>query len=185
MESEDLESFRQRWQQELQQRRDSRNGNVSTITNLQGITSKSVENSSSSLYTLEGEPSVPRNEAISPEKNETVGSVSSLIESYRNMTLWLLPLNPREQIHVTKLPNELIIDILKQLILIGDVNSIENGFALVCKKFFLLSREISLWRLLCEKTYCENVDDGIFLKNLVQECGSVYGNDWRRMYIET
>src|SRR5436189_4700508 len=101
------------------------------------------------------------------------------------MTLDLLPLNPNKIIHISKLPNELIIYILKQLILTGDVNSLENGFALVCKRFFLLSRDISLWRLLCERVYCENVNfNRKELNDLVQICVHAHENDWRRMYIE-
>src|SRR5436853_7451884 len=123
----DLGSFRQQWQQELLQH-----------SRIREDTTNLVEESSSL------------------KENENDGTISFLINSFRNMTLDLLPLNPNKIIHISKLPNELIIYILKQLILTGDVNSLENGFALVCKRFFLLSRDISLWRLLCERIYCEN-----------------------------
>jgi hypothetical protein len=165
----DLESFRQKWQQEIlqkrQQNQDLKDVNVSIITN---ITSD-----------LENSTLIPLIEEPKPSNN--YGSISLLINSFRNTILDLLPLNPNKKIHISKLPNELIICILKQLILTGDVNSLENGFALVCKKFFLLSRDSSIWHLLCEKIYCNNVDNH---KELVQICVNVHGNDWRRMYIE-
>ena len=152
----DLGSFRQQWQQELLQH-----------SRIREDTTNLVEESSSL------------------KENGKDGTISFLINSFRNMTLDLLPLNPNKIIHISKLPNELIIYILKQLILTGDVNSLENGFALVCKRFFLLSRDISLWRLLCERVYCENVNfNRKELNDLVQICVHAHENDWRRMYIE-
>lgn len=163
----DLENFRQQWQQEIlqqkQQKRDLKEVNVSIITN------KFQDTSNLGNSTLITE--------IEESKND--GSISFLINSFRNMTLDLLPLNPTKKIHISKLPNELIICILKQLILTGDVNSLENGFALVCKKFFLLSRDNSIWHLLCERIY--NVDNH---KELIQICVNTHENDWRKMYIE-
>ncbi|CAB5183345.1 hypothetical protein RhiirA1_437376 [Rhizophagus irregularis] len=161
----DLENFRQQWQQEIlqqgQQNQDLKDVNVSIITNKQKDT-----------INLENSTLIP---LIEESKND------GLINSFRNTILDLLPLNPTKKIHISKLPNELIICILKQLILTGDVNSLENGFALVCKKFFLLSRDSSIWHLLCEKFYCNNVNNH---KELIQICVNAHGNDWRRMYIE-
>ncbi|PKY56730.1 hypothetical protein RhiirA4_508045 [Rhizophagus irregularis] len=161
----DLENFRQQWQQEIlqqgQQNQDLKDVNVSIITNKQKDT-----------INLENSTLIP---LIEESKND------GLINSFRNTILDLLPLNPIKKIHISKLPNELIICILKQLILTGDVNSLENGFALVCKKFFLLSRDSSIWHLLCEKFYCNNVNNH---KELIQLCVNAHGNDLRRMYIE-
>lgn len=167
----DLENFRQQWQQEIlqqKQEQDLKDVNVSIITNKHKDTTN-----------LENSMLIPLIEESESSKND--GSITLLINSFRNTILDLLPLNPTKKIHISKLPNELIICILKQLILTGDVNSLENGFALVCKKFFLLSRDSSIWHLLCEKFYCNNVDNH---KELVQICVNAHGNDWRRMYIE-
>ncbi|RIA91480.1 hypothetical protein C1645_875394 [Glomus cerebriforme] len=176
-----LEDFRKQWQQEiLQQRQDLGNVNVSIITNLQ-------DNSNSIHLKKDDDSLIPiiEKDSINSLKDiENDGSISFLINSFRNMTLDLLPLNPIKKIHISTLPNELIIHILKQLILNGNVNSLENGFALVCKKFFLLSREISLWHLLCIKVYCNNMNNVNNHKELIQICMNTYGNDWRRMYIE-
>ncbi|CAI2183404.1 9136_t:CDS:1 [Funneliformis geosporum] len=177
MESEDIERFRQQWRQEILQGQESRNDNVSNV--------QVVEDS---LKPLEKEPLTimisEESISISSKKDENNEAITLLIDSFRSMTLCFLPLNPRKKIHISKLPNELIIYILEQLIFIGGMNSMEIGFALVCKKFFLLSRETSLWRLLCEKTYCDNANDRKVTNKLMQECLTAYGGDWRRMYIE-
>ncbi|GES82728.1 F-box protein 9 [Rhizophagus clarus] len=166
----DLESFRQQWQQEILQQRQQKQ--VLKEDNVSIITNKIQDASNLGNSTL-----IPVIEESNLSKND--GSISFLINSFCNMTFDLLPLNPTKKIHISKLPNELLICILKQLILAGDVNSLENGFALVCKKFFLLSRDSSIWHLLCERIY--NVDNH---KELVKMCVNTHGNDWRRMYIE-
>ncbi|CAG8726206.1 7112_t:CDS:2, partial [Acaulospora colombiana] len=57
-------------------------------------------------------------------------------------------------------------------------------FGLACKKFWVLSREVSLWRYLCQKAYWD-VSLTLGTSNLLQEeYVSFYDNDWRRMYIE-
>ncbi|CAG8727608.1 10279_t:CDS:2, partial [Acaulospora morrowiae] len=119
----------------------------------------------------------------SPENYKDTDQIETLLNSFRNMKLVYEPLNPNRAVHIAKLPNELVIHILKQLIVTGDVNSLEK-FGIVCKKFWILSREVSLWKFLCQKAYRDlNLSFGT--SNLLQgEYIKLYNNDWRRMYIE-
>ncbi|CAB5361549.1 unnamed protein product [Rhizophagus irregularis] len=111
-------------------------------------------------------------------------SIFNLINSFRDLQLDLLPLKPNKEVYIAKLPNELIVCILHQLIIRGDVTSLER-FALTCKKFFLLSREISLWRYLCEKAYRDNSLPLAVSNVLIEEYVKLYyHSDWKRMYIE-
>jgi F-box protein 9 len=117
-------------------------------------------------------------------KEEDNNNISNLINSFQNLQLDLLPLNPNKDVHIAKLPNELIVCILHQLIIRGDVTSLER-FALACKKFFLLSREVSSWRYLCEKAYRDNNLSLAASNTLMEEYVKLYyHNDWRTMYIE-
>ncbi|CAG8548149.1 208_t:CDS:2 [Funneliformis caledonium] len=120
----------------------------------------------------------------SAPKSKEDNNISNLITSFRNLQLGLLPLNPNKRIDIAKLPNELIVCILHQLIARGDVTSLER-FALACKKFFLLSREVSLWRYLCEKAYRNNYLSLDASNSLLEEYVKLYyHSDWRKMYIE-
>ncbi|RIA95548.1 hypothetical protein C1645_471063 [Glomus cerebriforme] len=111
-------------------------------------------------------------------------NIFSLINSFRDLQLDLLPLKPNKEVPISKLPNELIVCILHQLIIRGDVTSLER-FALACKKFFLLSRETSLWRNLCEKTYRDKNLSLAASNALMEEYVKLYyHNDWKKMYIE-
>jgi len=110
--------------------------------------------------------------------------ISNLINSFQDLQLDLLPLKPNKEVHIANLPNELIVCILHQLIIRGDVISLER-FALACKKFFLLSREVSSWRYLCEKAYRNNKLSLPASNILMEEYVKLYyHNDWRKMYIE-
>ncbi|CAG8726603.1 16833_t:CDS:2, partial [Acaulospora morrowiae] len=121
--------------------------------------------------------------ATSSQHDKDADQIVALLNSFRNMKLVYEPLNPDRPVHIAKLPNELVIHILKQLIITGDVNSLEK-FGIVCKKFWILSREVSLWKFLCQKAYRDlNLSFGT--SNLLQgEYIKLYNNDWRRMYIE-
>ncbi|CAG8684086.1 6000_t:CDS:1 [Cetraspora pellucida] len=118
------------------------------------------------------------------KRQDDKDQLTTLIDSFKDMQLTLEPLIPYNPIYIAKLPNESIICILKQLVMVGDVTSLEI-FGLVCKKFLLLSREPSLWRYLCEKVYrYTNLECNESNKLLAKDVEFLYANDWRRMYIE-
>ncbi|CAG8679704.1 11953_t:CDS:2, partial [Ambispora leptoticha] len=103
-----------------------------------------------------------------------------LVESLRDQILDYEPLDPNKNIPIAKLPNELVLCILKQLLLLN-VASI-GTFSLVCKKFLLLSRENSIWRFACLRAFRMDLRDAIYI--LQRDVMKKYGNDWRRMFIE-
>ncbi|CAG8726625.1 6656_t:CDS:2, partial [Gigaspora margarita] len=120
----------------------------------------------------------------SKKHDEEEDQLTTLIESFRDMQLTLEPLIPYNPVHIAKLPNESIISILEQMVMVGDITSLER-FGLVCKKFLLLSREPSLWKYLCEKVYRYiNLECNESNKLLAKDVELLYANDWRRMYIE-
>jgi len=134
-------------------------------------------------YVFIGDDYEKGNKSLTQQIKED-NSIFNLINSFRDLQLDLLPLKPNKEVYIAKLPNELIICILHQLIIRGDVTSLER-FALACKKFFLLSREISLWRYLCEKAY-RDINLSLAASNALMEeyVKLYYHDDWKKMYIE-
>ncbi|CAG8520643.1 7300_t:CDS:2 [Dentiscutata heterogama] len=129
-----------------------------------------------------GSRSKPQNS--DSKKRDDEDQLTTLIDSFRDTQLTLEPLIAYNPVYIAKLPNESIISILEQLVMDGDITSLER-FGLVCKKFLLLSREPSLWKYLCEKAYRYlNLECNESNKLLAKDVELLYANDWRRMYIE-
>ncbi|KAG9284662.1 hypothetical protein G9A89_004704 [Geosiphon pyriformis] len=149
--------------------------------------SVSDEGSSSSEFSKHFEKELEPGQTTLPQKHEMPETskddpILILIESLRSKHLEYEPLKPIKGIPIAKLPNELVLCILKQLIIL-DISSVAK-FSLVCKKFLLLSRENSLWRYICEHAYrIRNVEQSVsnsMLETVVKE----YDNEWRRMLID-
>ncbi|RHZ84035.1 hypothetical protein Glove_86g126 [Diversispora epigaea] len=123
------------------------------------------------------------NSQNSSNLEEPYDPIIELFNLLKNVELYYEPLKPNKPIYISRLPNELITCILQQLIMNGDVTSLER-FGLACKKFWLLSREASLWKYLCQKAY-RDINLSYEASNLLQEeYLKLYDNDWRKMYIE-
>ncbi|CAH1765857.1 4703_t:CDS:10, partial [Entrophospora sp. SA101] len=115
--------------------------------------------------------------------NEKI-KINDLINSFQNSTIKLSSLDKDRPVLIAKLPNETITYILHQLICQGDVTSLSR-FALVCKKFLLISLETSLWRFLCEKAYRDrSMSTQMSIIWLEKHIVKLYNNDWMKMYIE-
>ncbi|KAL1916751.1 uncharacterized protein VTP21DRAFT_5455 [Calcarisporiella thermophila] len=109
-------------------------------------------------------------------------SVDELVNQFQDMEIDFVPENTNKQILLRRLPNELILYIMKHLI-IEDFRSVLQ-LSLTCKKFLLLTRSQSLWRYLCEHTY-RNPSLSKRANSLLQEDYlELYQRNWLRMYIE-
>merc|ERR1719394_2427296 len=75
--------------------------------------------------------------------------------------------------HISRLPVEIIINILRWVVSSDlDLRSLEM-FSMVCKGFYMCARDETVWKLACEKIWGVNL--GSHKK---------YGASWRRMLIE-
>ncbi|CAG8632277.1 4432_t:CDS:2 [Ambispora gerdemannii] len=137
------------------------------------------EGTSSELFKhFEQETMIAR--SSSSTSSTTNDSVYNLIETLRDQRLEYEPLEPNKNIPIAKLPNELILCILKQLLLF-DIASV-GRFSLVCKKFLLLTRENSIWRFVCLRAFHLDPRESIYI--LQKDVMKKYNNDWHRMFIE-
>lgn len=90
-------------------------------------------------------------------------------------------------LHISDLPHELLVQILRYVI--GEdlaLASLES-FGLVCRGFYLLSRDPSVWRSICFSTWGYDTiskiedDDQRYMKS--GACKSTDQIDWRQMYL--
>ncbi|KAG9510284.1 Receptor-type guanylate cyclase Gyc76C, partial [Fragariocoptes setiger] len=84
-------------------------------------------------------------------------------------------------VHISSLPYEIILRIIKSVI--GDeldLASLES-FGNVCRGFFLATRDPSIWRTLCVRTWGESYVRSTMTK-LSQDPSTM---DWRKFFIET
>ncbi|KAG0168513.1 hypothetical protein DFQ30_004647 [Apophysomyces sp. BC1015] len=108
--------------------------------------------------------------------------LADLIQQFTDEDLQYIPAIDYKPVWIAKLPNEILVHVLRQLIL-RSVSSVAN-FALVCKNFFLLTRSPSLWRFVCEHAF---QTPGMTLEESRRhqsESVLVYGGHWMRMFIE-
>ncbi|KAI8379390.1 uncharacterized protein BYT42DRAFT_495985 [Radiomyces spectabilis] len=108
--------------------------------------------------------------------------LEGLIQQLSEEDLQYIPAVDYKPVLIAKLPSEIMQLILRRLIL-RSVSSIAK-FAVVCKKFFLLTRSPSLWRFLCEHAFRI---PGIAIEVSKQqqlEHVQKYGGHWMRMFIE-
>ncbi|CAG8569583.1 9323_t:CDS:2 [Diversispora eburnea] len=132
------------------------------------------------FHDIEEQMIQPQNSSNREELHDPIIELFNLL---KNVELYYEPLKPNKPVYISRLPNELITCILQQLIMNGDVTSLER-FGLACRKFWLLSREASLWKYLCQKAY-RDINLSYEASNLLQEeYLKLYDNDWRKMYIE-
>ena len=78
--------------------------------------------------------------------------------------------------HISMLPYEVFVYLLRWVISSElDIRSLEQ-ISLVCRGFYLVTRDTDIWRLVCVRTWgARNVDSDILAS---------YDNCWRHMYIE-
>jgi F-box protein 9 len=107
-------------------------------------------------------------------------SVSNLAEEFSNMTLHFNPKKQGKTVILEKLPNEVLICVLQQVIVMDVYTLISLG--LVCKKMYLLTREQTIWRSICENVYRTHSNRGIIVTTPLSSEVSLYG-DWKRMYL--
>lgn len=84
--------------------------------------------------------------------------------------------NQSNSTHISQLPNEIILYILRWVVAEHlDFLSLSR-FAAVCKCFYILSKDQEIWRLACLKIWS--------ILGIDQSIKDDYNWDWRRMYIE-
>ncbi|KAI8335127.1 hypothetical protein BC941DRAFT_431310 [Chlamydoabsidia padenii] len=107
--------------------------------------------------------------------------LASLIEEFSEQDTDFMPALDYKPVLIAKLPNEIILTILKHLFLKSLSSSAK--VALVCKRFFLLTRSPTIWRYLCEHAYRppgKTLADSQRIQSAhVQHYGS-----WYHMYIQ-
>ncbi|XP_057309780.1 F-box only protein 9-like [Hydractinia symbiolongicarpus] len=83
------------------------------------------------------------------------------------------PRLPQQTTHISKLPTELLILIIKWVVSKDlDISSLER-LSLVCKWFYACARDEELWKLVCVRAW------GIHCSDV-----HLYHNSWRMMFIE-
>ncbi|KAJ2956488.1 hypothetical protein NQZ79_g7679 [Umbelopsis isabellina] len=109
--------------------------------------------------------------------------LDELIEDFQSQSLEYIPADEEKPVLISILPNEVIVHMLQHVIL-ESVTSV-HSFALVCKKFLLLTRSQSIWRSLCEYTYHTH-DISKETSDMIQLdfVNRLYDGDWMKMFIE-
>ncbi|KZT20088.1 hypothetical protein NEOLEDRAFT_1182822 [Neolentinus lepideus HHB14362 ss-1] len=103
------------------------------------------------------------------------GKLADLLETFPK-DLGFQPEDEKAKLHIQKLPDELLIDVLRRL----DHTSVER-FATVNKKARMISLDSTIWREFVHETYKPpQIPDERDIKNFVQH----YLYDYRRVYIE-
>jgi F-box protein 9 len=80
--------------------------------------------------------------------------------------------------HISELPRDLLLQIFRYLV--GqdlDLASLET-MGLVCRGFYLLSRDTSLWRSICYRTWGDEI---FYAVDKIKDRNQI---DWRRIYLE-
>lgn len=122
-------------------------------------------------------PSLDKEAGID-ESNST--PIIDLIAYFRSLDVKCEPKNQlliQRQRHISSLPSEILIHHILGFLAVEDPNSIES-FGLTCRLFYLLVRDMSLWKSAVEALrYCQpDIDNSI----------AIYSNsDYRQLFIET
>lgn len=127
--------------------------------------------------------------------DEVVPSSSSIRDSEpahsEDAPLTFQPRNINKPLHISKLPDELLLHVLSFLTAPSpnarspDMRSFERGFSLVSRKARILTLQSanSLWKSSCLSTYTSPLQIEPS-SSVPQICERSYANDWRLMWIE-
>ncbi|KAI9311287.1 hypothetical protein BX666DRAFT_1868275 [Dichotomocladium elegans] len=122
------------------------------------------------------------NEYVAPPATRK-DPLEDLILEFSKQSIEYRPFIDYKPVHVAKLPSEIMLHVLQHLVL-HSVSTVAN-FSLVCKKFFLLTREPALWRFGCEHAfrspYMSMKASRIYQEEYVYK---IYEGHWMRMFIE-
>ncbi|CAO3628295.1 unnamed protein product [Cunninghamella blakesleeana] len=117
------------------------------------------------------------------KKEEWIDPLQHLMDEFSQQDISYVPILDYKPVFIAKLPNEILLMIFKRLLL-RSISSCAT-VALVCKRFFLLTRSQSLWKYLCEHVYRPphlSLEESKKIQlNHVQRD---YNGSWLRMYIE-
>ncbi|KAI8987710.1 hypothetical protein BDF20DRAFT_832617 [Mycotypha africana] len=112
-------------------------------------------------------------------------TLSDLIEQFLHSeeSLEYIPKVDYKPVHIAKLPSEILLYILKYLVL-HSVSTIPY-FALVCKKFFLLTRDPSIWQYGCVQLF-KRPDMSLEQSKKVQteHVYRQFAGNWLKMFID-
>ncbi|XP_012937042.1 F-box only protein 9 [Aplysia californica] len=215
--NDQLDMFRQQWQDELQKkpnsrgqsprasREDSPGGHkseaaVNVVENqarayfFQGMTAEDDGMLSEAIYyykkALQLVPDIesklgsfltrsPRDRGRQDSESSMDGSEleEDLLNNFENLNLrehgLCLPQYEQRGTHISSLPVELIMYILRWVVSPElDLRSLEM-FSMVCRGFYMCARDETVWKLACEKIWGVNLGSP-----------KKYGASWRRMLIE-
>ncbi|KAI8983529.1 hypothetical protein BDB01DRAFT_897115 [Pilobolus umbonatus] len=146
------------------------------------------------LPTIESEPHQPKNESdgfkhIVPIGNEYIAPYSKradpladLIDQFLKEDTSYIPHLDYKPVAIAKLPCEIMLHILKLLTLYS-VSTLPY-FALVCKRFFLLSRDPSIWQYACIHVFKEPLMTLEESKKVQMNHVLKYNGHWMRMFID-
>ncbi|KAB5594478.1 F-box protein pof7 [Ceratobasidium theobromae] len=135
------------------------------------------KNTTNALYTLTiASKPQPKPEPLHVAATST-HSIHTLISAFPPAEeLKFAPEDERQPVHLVKIPDELLLHILKIL----DVSSIER-FAMVCRRARVLTLDPDLWRDFVVSTYRPpQVPAAVSLEDII----APFGRDLRRLYIE-
>ncbi|KAI8084144.1 uncharacterized protein B0P05DRAFT_636303 [Gilbertella persicaria] len=108
--------------------------------------------------------------------------LTDLIEQFLNEDLTYIPRLDYKPVSIAKLPSEIMLNVLKILAL-HSVSSI-SYFATVCKKFFLYTRDPSIWQYAAVRVFRQ---PSMTLEESRQEClkyVNTFDGNWMRMFID-
>ncbi|KAI9139142.1 hypothetical protein BKA69DRAFT_1126828 [Paraphysoderma sedebokerense] len=112
--------------------------------------------------------------SASPSKSITKSNTASqaFIQSCVDTCEGFVPLKANKPVHLSILPHEILLEIMKRLAVI-DLNSV-SALSYACKKWFLVSLEPSIWKHVSQATY---------KKAELEKCEDLYSLDWREFFI--
>ncbi|XP_065886479.1 F-box only protein 9-like [Dysidea avara] len=192
-EPEELSLFRQQWQLELQLQSTNKVQNALSVDAetkaktffSQGIAAERHGNHYQAIsYYRQAIQLVPDIEhkmcyndaTTSGTETHEVGTSnlsSQLVENFQHLSLFVTcsPDIPTTQAHISCLPQEIMITILRWTVSSDLHLQCLEQVSMVCKGFYLLARQPSIWRLACTKLWG-------------RDCvPSSYGGSWRHMFI--
>ncbi|CAO3598737.1 unnamed protein product [Absidia cylindrospora] len=109
--------------------------------------------------------------------------LTPLMDEFLQQNTDFVPALDYKPVLISKLPNEILLTILKHLFLRSLSSSAK--VALVCKRLFLLTRTPSLWRYLCEHAYrLPNMTLEESRRVQSDQVQRYYGGGWYNMFVE-
>ncbi|CAO3699112.1 hypothetical protein G6F70_007016 [Rhizopus microsporus] len=123
------------------------------------------------------------NEYVAPSSSVSKDPLAHLIEEFSTQDTSYIPKLDYKPVSIAKLPGEIMLYILRYLAL-HNLSSIPH-FALTCKKFFLYSRDPSVWQYACVHTF--RLPSMTLEESKAYQTNQVmrhYGGQWLRMFID-